>query len=152
MCHGVSWLRNTVGIILNNQIVMKKFRFILLFAVVFVAQMAFSQAVIKFDTTKIDLGTFTESQVKTAVFEFTNTGDKPLVVHQAFSSCGCTVADFTKEPVQPNAKGRVVVTYNAKGTFLGSFKKKVVVRTNAQNGFVPIYIEGTSKPDAASSK
>ena len=63
MCHGVSWLRNTVRIILNNQIVMKKFRFILLFAVVFVAQMAFSQAVITFDTTKIDLGTFTESQV-----------------------------------------------------------------------------------------
>lgn len=124
---------------------MKKFASLLAFLFICVAQTAFSQAIISFDKTKIDLGTFSENQVQTAVFEFTNTGDNPLVVHQAFSSCGCTVADFTKEPIQPGAKGKVVVTYNAVGTFLGTFKKKVVVRTNAKNSVVPIYIEGNAK-------
>lgn len=131
---------------------MKKLSLILMFAFMAIAQSAFSQAEIKFDKTKIDFGTFAENQVQTAVFEFTNTGDKPLVVHQAFSSCGCTVADFTKDTIQPGAKGKVVVTYNATGTFLGRFEKKVVVRTNARNSVVPIYIKGESKAAASAGK
>lgn len=104
---------------------------------------ASAQAVITFDKTSHDFGGFKEEQSQKAVFTFTNTGDKPLVIHQAFSSCGCTVAAFTKTPIEPGKKGEVTVTYDGKGKFPGHFKKAVTIRSNASNNLARVYIEGT---------
>lgn len=104
---------------------------------------AMAQAVVKFDKTSHDFGTFKEETPVTHVFTFTNTGDKPLVIQQAFASCGCTVAEYTKTPVQPGKTGQLKVTYNGQGKFGGHFKKSVTVRSNASNAMVRIYIEGT---------
>lgn len=101
-----------------------------------------AQAVIKFDKTTHDFGTFNEDTPVSCVFTFTNTGDKPLVIQQAFASCGCTVASFTKTPVEPGKTGQLNVTYNGKGKFGGHFKKFVTVRSNASNAAVRLYIEG----------
>ena len=38
------------------------------------------------------------------VFEFTNTGDQPLIIKNAKSSCGCTVPEWPKEPIAPGGK------------------------------------------------
>ena len=35
------------------------------------------------------------------VFEFTNTGDAPLIITNVKSSCGCTVPSKPKEPILP---------------------------------------------------
>ena len=101
-----------------------------------------AQAVIKFDKTCHDFGKFKESAPQTYSFVFTNTGDQPLVIQQAFASCGCTVPTFSKEPVKPGEKGKITVTYNGKGKFPGHFKKPVTVRSNASNEMVRIYVEG----------
>lgn len=102
-----------------------------------------SQAVIKFDKTVIDFGKFPESKPQTCEFVFKNTGDKPLVIQQAYGSCGCTVPSVPKDPIAPGAKGVIKVTYNGKGQFLGFFKKLVTVRSNATNAIVRVYIQGT---------
>ena len=102
-----------------------------------------AQAVLKFDNLTRNFGEFDESEVQTCVFEFTNTGDEPLIIQQAYSSCGCTVPTFTKQPVMPGEKGELKVTYNGKGKFPGRFKKPVTVRSNASNMIVRVYIEGT---------
>lgn len=115
----------------------------LLFSVVAFSAAALAQANIKFEATSADLGTFDENEVKTCTFTFTNTGNEPLVIHQAFSSCGCTVPSVPKEAIQPGEKGEIKVTYNGKGKFPGAFKKPVTVRTNAQNSVVRLYIQGT---------
>ena len=101
-----------------------------------------AQAVIKFDKTSHDFGKFKESAPQTYSFVFTNTGDQPLVIQQAFASCGCTVPTFSKEPVQPGEKGKITVTYNGKGKFPGHFKKPGTERSNASNQIVRIYVEG----------
>ncbi len=101
-----------------------------------------AQAVIKFETTTHDYGNFTEDQPQTYVFKFKNTGDKPLVIHQAFASCGCTVPTFSKEAIAPGKTGEVKVVYNGKGKIPGKFKKTVSVRSNATNALVRVYIEG----------
>ena len=106
-----------------------------------------AQAVIKFDKTSHNFGNFKESQKMQYDFIFTNTGDKQLVIQQAFSSCGCTIANFTKEPVAPGEKGKVTVTYNGKGKFPGHFKKPITVRSNAANNMVRVYIEGNMVAD-----
>lgn len=111
-------------------------------AAVLVCTAAMSQAVIKFEKTCIDFGKFKENKVQLGEFVFTNTGDKPLVIQQAFGSCGCTVATPPKDPIAPGEKGVIKVSYNGKGKFKGIFKKPITVRSNATNSLVRVYIQG----------
>lgn len=104
---------------------------------------ASAQAEIKFDKLTHDFGKFSEaSPVVTCTFTFTNTGDKPLVINQAVASCGCTVPEYTKDPIQPGQKGTIKVTYNGTGKFPGHFKKSITIRTNGKVEMTRLYIEG----------
>lgn len=101
-------------------------------------------AEITFDTVRIDLGTFPESEPeRKCSFTFTNTGTAPLIINQAFASCGCTVPTYTKDPVKPGEKGKIDVTYSGKGKFPGHFTKTITVRSNAKTEIVRLTIEGT---------
>lgn len=105
------------------------------------------KAKIEFDKTTHNFGTFSESSpVVTATFNFTNTGKAPLVIHQAVASCGCTVPEYTQEPIQPGKTGTIKVTYNGEGKLLGHFRKSVTLRTNAEPEITRLYIEGDMIP------
>jgi hypothetical protein len=105
---------------------------------------AAAQADIKFDKLTHDFGTFSEaSPVVSCTFTYTNTGDKPLIINQAVASCGCTVPEYTKEPLEPGQKGTIKVVYNGTGKFPGHFKKSITVRTNGKVEMTRLYIEGT---------
>jgi hypothetical protein len=65
-----------------------------------------------------------------------------LVINQAVASCGCTVPEYTKNPIQPGEKGEIKVTYNGTGKFPGHFKKSITVRTNGDVEMTRLYIEG----------
>lgn len=125
----------------NSIFIMKRLTSLLLMGLIFAATAA-AQAVIKFDKTAIDFGTFAEAQPQTAIFTFTNTGTEPLVVHQAMTVCGCTVAEYTKNKVMPGKTGQVKVVYNGNGKPKGYFKKVVTIRTNASNAITRLYVEG----------
>ena len=102
------------------------------------------QAEATFEVRSHDFGTIMEAKGPVScTFEFTNTGDKPLVINQAVASCGCTVPEYTKEPVQPGQKGTIKVTYNGTGKFPGHFKKSITIRTNGKVEMTRLYIEGT---------
>jgi hypothetical protein len=105
--------------------------------------MAQGKAEIKFNETSHDFGTFSEaSPVVSYVFTFTNIGDAPLVIHQAVASCGCTVPEYTKEPIAAGKTGTLKVTYNGTGKYPGHFKKSVTLRTNGKTELIRLYIEG----------
>ncbi len=121
---------------------MKKFLYtlVLLFAVTLTAS---AQAQIKFDKTSVDFGKFSEKDaIQTCVFNFTNTGNQPLVLSNVVASCGCTTPVYTKTPVRPGEKGEIKVKYNGTGKYPGHFKKSVTVRTNGSPEVVRLYIEG----------
>lgn len=120
---------------------MKKL-FTLIIASMAFAVAALAQADITFEKTMHNFGTFDEKTVQTCVFTFTNTGDEPLIVHQAYSSCGCTVPSVPKDPIKPGEKGEIKVTYNGNGKFPGAFKKPITIRSNATKQVVRIYISG----------
>lgn len=116
---------------------------------------AFAQgkAELKFEKTTHDFGTFSEEDpVVTYIFKFTNKGDAPLVIHQAVASCGCTVPEYTKEPIKPGAKGEIKVTYNGAGRFPGQFRKTITIHSNAENDLVRIYIKGDMTPKSLDLK
>ena len=123
---------------------MKKYLLITLMLVcVFTYANAQKQADIKFDKTTMDLGKFPESNpVQKCTFTFTNTGNAPLIINQAIASCGCTVPEYTKEPVAPGKTGTINVTYNGKGKFPGYFKKTITIRTNGKTEMTRLYISG----------
>ena len=80
------------------------------------------QAEIKFDTKTHNFGKFASSNaVQKCSFTFTNVGDAPLVINQAVASCGCTVPQYTKTPINPGEKGSIDVTYNGAGKDPGHF-------------------------------
>ena len=123
---------------------MKKYLLITLMLVcAFTYANAQKQADIKFDKTTMDLGKLPESNpVQKCTFTFTNTGNAPLIINQAIASCGCTVPEYTKEPVAPGKTGTINVTYNGKGKFPGFFKKTITIRTNGKTEMTRLYISG----------
>lgn len=59
-------------------------------------------------------------------FTFTNTGTEPITIAEAAPSCSCTVADYTKTPIQPGQQGWVKAVYETQG-HPGFFKKFIRV-------------------------
>lgn len=108
----------------------------------FGAMTAFAQGVITFDKTEHNFGKFSEDAPQTFIFKFKNTGDRPFVIKQAYASCGCTVPNYSQEPVAPGKRGEVKVVYNGRGKYPGEFTKVVTVRTDASNETVRLYIKG----------
>lgn len=86
-------------------------------------------ALAAFDDTTYNYDTISKGSSGECVFEFTNVGDEPLIITSAFSSCGCTVPTWPKEPVLPGAKNSIKVKYNTGQT--GPFTKVIVVKSNA---------------------
>lgn len=83
---------------------------------------------IVFEETVFDLDTIVQNGDGTHVFHFTNQGSLPLVITSAFSSCGCVVPEWPKEPIPPKGKGGIKVKYNTSKT--GHFTKVIVVKSN----------------------
>ena len=130
-------------LIQNDSKMKKLFVIAMMLTCGFAAALAQKPAEIKFDKLTHDFGTFSESSpVVTCVFTYTNVGEQPLVINQAIASCGCTVPEYTKTPVQPGEKGEIKVTYNGTGKFPGHFKKSITVRTNGAVEMTRLYIEG----------
>jgi hypothetical protein len=105
---------------------------------------------IEFDKEVHDYGTVKYDGNGECVFEFTNTGNAPLILSDAKGSCSCTVPEWPKEPIAPGAKGKITVKYNTKNA--GPINKSVTITSNAVNDPVKVLrIRGTvsPQPDAA---
>ncbi len=84
-----------------------------------------------FQKTTHDYGTIELNGDGTYNFEFTNTGNEPLILSKPRSSCGCTVPQWPKEPILPGETNKIKVTYNTHKA--GPFNKTVTVYSNAKN-------------------
>lgn len=73
------------------------------------------QPVITFDKTEHDFGAILQGERVTCTFHFTNTGNMPLIISNVNSSCGCTVGDFSRTPVDSGKSGTIKATYDSKG-------------------------------------
>ncbi len=128
---------------------MTKRFFIVLLTVCMVAISAVAdgkQAEATFTVKSHDFGTIKEEGGPVScTFEFTNTGDKPLLIIDATASCGCTRPEFPTKPIKPGKKGKIKVTYSPIGR-PGAFKKTVKVKTNGSERTTTLHIHGTVIP------
>lgn len=103
-------------------------------AFLLLASGAVAQPRLAFDAERHDFGTFTEGEVVTHVFHFTNAGDAALEIADVEVACGCTTPAWTREPVAPGARGSVTVAYDSEAR-PGPFEKLVTV---AASGADPV--------------
>ena len=82
--------------------------------------------VAKFAMETIDLGKVKQSVPATATFVITNISKEPLIIEQASPTCGCTIGDYTKEPIAPGKTGTITATFNAAN--LNHFDKHLTVK------------------------
>jgi hypothetical protein len=107
-------------------------------------------AVMSFDKTFHDFGQITQGTPQQTVFTFTNTGDAPLIITDATSSCGCTIPDYPKNtPIAPGQQGQMVVNFNGSGQ--NQVTKTINVQANTANGSELLKIQAfVLGPNAAS--
>ena len=97
-------------------------------------------AKIEFKSTVIDYGTIEKGANGVRVFEFTNTGNAPLIISSAKSTCGCTVPKKPKGPIMPGETGEIEVKYDTKRVY--PIRKTITVTSNAETPTVALKIKG----------
>jgi len=87
-----------------------------------------------------DYGTIEVGSPGDSEFKFTNNMKTALVINNVKPSCGCTIANWPKEPILPGKTGVIKLNYNTK--IPGTFNKTITVSSNAKNATVILRIKG----------
>lgn len=101
------------------------------------------QAILSLESNTYNFGKIGEYDgLVTTTFYFSNTGNSPLVITNVRATCGCTIAKYKQEPILPNDKGWITISYNPNGR-PGRFSKTITITSNAVNGKTQkLYIKG----------
>ena len=91
--------------------------------------------------TETNFGNIPLNEKREHVFKLVNTGNKPLAVYDVVTSCGCTKAEYSKEPVRPGETLGLKVIYNAEDK--GRFRKSLRVYCNAEEAPLKLTVMGT---------
>lgn len=100
-------------------------------------------AKIEFKTETVDYGEIAKGADGVRVFEFTNTGNAPLIISKVSSSCGCTIPKKPEDPILPGATGEIQVKYDTNR--VGPIRKAITVISNADTPTKVLKIKGEIK-------
>ena len=89
--------------------------------------------VLVLDQESYDFGDVKAEQTTEKVITFRNEGKGPLIIKDAKASCGCTVPEYSKEPVAVGEEGKLTVKYSAPA-YNGHVSKTVTLTTNTVEG------------------
>lgn len=71
--------------------------------------------VIKFEKEVYEFGKINEGESVSYDFNFVNSGKSPLIIKEATATCGCTVPEFSKDPIPAGGSSVIKVTFNSTG-------------------------------------
>ncbi len=130
---------------------MKKLVFLFSF-MAFFAVIASSQPVMTFDKPEVDYGTIPQYSDPVRKIKFKNTGNAPLIIKDAASSCGCTVPQYQREPIMPGGTGEIEIRYETQR--LGQAQKMITFTTNEPNEqrILVVKVNVIDKEDPRSAK
>jgi len=97
-------------------------------------------AKIEFKTDTIDYGTIEKGSNGVRTFEFTNTGNAPLIITDVKSTCGCTIPKKPDGPIMPGETGKIEVKYDTNR--VNPIRKTITVTSNADTPTIALKIKG----------
>ena len=118
----------------------------LLLPALLAASLSYSQTgfetALEFESTVHNFGKIsTDAGEQHCTFEFTNISDKPVVINNVISSCGCAQPEWPRQPIMPGKGGKIEVTYlNDQGPY--PFEKNITVYTSASKKPIILRISG----------
>ena len=101
--------------------------------------LALSEA--NFDFGKLKKGDHVEH-----IYEVTNTGTNPLIISQVKPGCGCTVPDYTKDPILPGQKGKITLKFDSTN-FDGLVNKQAEVYANVEKAPIVLTFSADIQPN-----
>ncbi len=87
-----------------------------------------------------DFGKLNQGEKVKFSFSFKNVGKSDLIIASASASCGCTVADYPKQPVKPGGEGTIDVSFNSEGR-IGFQHKTVTILSNTNPNSIQLSIK-----------
>jgi len=112
--------------------------FVGFFSLGLMAQEKVAKIVFKTDT--IDYGTIEKGSDGIRIFEFTNTGNAPLIISSVKSTCGCTIPKKPDGPIMPGETGQIEVKYDTNR--VNPIRKTITVTSNADTPTIALKIKG----------
>lgn len=82
-------------------------------------------------------GKIKKGESREHTYEITNTGTNPLIISEVKPGCGCTVPEFTKEPILPGKKGKITLKFDS-SNFDGAVSKAADIFANVENAPIRI--------------
>lgn len=98
-----------------------------------------------FDETRFDFGIIDEGTIVNHIYKFTNDGKVPLIINDARSTCGCTVPEWPKDPIEPGESGEISVKFDSKGK-KDNQVKPITITANTYPNQTFLQIKGTVIP------
>lgn len=87
-----------------------------------------------------DFGELKQGKPTSFVFKFKNIAPDTILLQTVRTTCGCTAARYTEEPIAPGAVGEIAVEYDAYQR--GAFSKKIKVFFDKQKKAEVLWIRG----------
>lgn len=107
---------------------------------------AAAQDRLAFEPSLWDFGSIREADGPAShTFTGVNRSDRPLVILDVVTTCGCTVPDFSKKPILPGEKTQVTVTYDPANR-PGAFSRELWVYSSEKRKIATLTIQGSVVP------
>ncbi|HNL38655.1 MAG TPA: DUF1573 domain-containing protein [Saprospiraceae bacterium] len=87
-----------------------------------------------------DFGEVPSGKTVHFLFKYKNISTEPLLLQTVRTTCGCTAADWTEEPVMPGGTGQISIEFESSQR--GAFHKKIRVFFDKQRKAEILWIGG----------
>lgn len=94
---------------------------------------------------EFEFGEVDEGDVIVHEFQFKNTGQVPLTILNARSSCGCTIPEWPKDQIAPGGTGVIKARFNTEGK-QNIQRKAIYITANTYPNETKVLLKGKVRP------
>jgi predicted RNase H-like nuclease (RuvC/YqgF family) len=95
----------------------------------------------EFEATELDFGQIKEAAAVSKIYKLKNTGKRRLMFEKVEGSCGCTIAEWPRYPIEPGASAEVKVVFNSLGK-RGPQNQTITITANTEPAQTVLRLKG----------
>lgn len=87
------------------------------FSLILTNVICFAQPQLKISDAKKSFGFVKKGDIVKLEYEFTNSGNQPLLITNSIAECSCTTVYFPIKPIMPNESAKIMVNFDTKSVY-----------------------------------